>query len=161
MRGPSLMFGIFALALGASLPAHANEKAKTEPHVEAKPGEAKDAEKKPADKGGMFHSADNIVPLPVLIAPVIAHDRLVTHLYMFLAAVTASAGDAAKLKERIPQVLDAMVLTVYHDLTVTTSRDVEPDYDKLIAGLKASINQTMGREIVTEIKVGKIDTAPY
>lgn len=112
-------------------------------------------------KDGLFGNADNIVPLPVVIAPVVVRGKLDSHLYMFLAAETPSADDAKKLKEKLPYVLDDLILTVYGPATDVAKADAEPNYAALVDRIKSSINRVMGREIVSKIEVGKIDTAPY
>jgi hypothetical protein len=156
-RSPLLIAA--ALAIAFCVPTAASEHAAK---PAAKHGAGKDtAGEKKKDEGGLFGSDDNIVPLPVIIAPVVSNGYLTSHLYMFLAAVTPSAEEAGKLKEKMPYVLDDLILTVYKPPTILPGRAVEPDYAELVAHVKASINRTMGRDIATEIKIGKIDTAPY
>lgn len=119
------------------------------------------AEKDGKPKEGLFGSADNIVPLPVIIAPVVVRGNLDSHLYMFLAAETPSAAEAKKLKDKLPYVLDDLILTVYSPATEVAKPEAEPDYAALVERARASINRIMGREIVAKIDIGKIDTAPY
>jgi len=119
------------------------------------------SEKKAKDDGGLFGSADNVVPLPVVIAPVIAKDYLATHLYMFLAAVTPSAQEAKKVKEKMPYILDALILDLYKNIVVVPTRSAEPDYAQIVERFKTTINRVMGYDAVSEIKVGRIDTSPY
>jgi hypothetical protein len=156
---PSPLLIAAALALAFCVPAAGSEHAAK---PAAKHGDSKDAagEKKKGE-GGLFGSADNVVPLPVIIAPVVSNSYLTSHLYMFLAAVTPSAEEAGKLKEKMPYILDDLILTVYKPPTIMPPRAEEPDYGEIVGRVKASINRTMGRDIVTEIKIGKIDTAPY
>jgi len=164
------MRALLALAISAALVAA---------HAEASGGSAKKSEhgakksehgakpehgKEGGDgkpKEGLFGSADNIVPLPVVIAPVVIRGKLDSHLYMFLAAETPSADDAKKLKEKLPYVLDDLILTVYGPAIDIAKPDAVPNYAALVDRIKSSINRVMGREIVTKIEVGKIDTAPY
>jgi hypothetical protein len=157
-RSPLLIAA--ALAMAFCVPTLASEQA-AKPVAEH--GGSKDdaGEKKPKDGGGLFGSDDNIVPLPVIIAPVVSNGYLTSHLYMFLAAVTPSAEEAGKLKEKMPYLLDDLILTVYQPPTILPARAKEPDYGEIVGRVRASINRTMGRDIVTAIKVGKIDTAPY
>ncbi len=136
-----------ALVLGLAAPAFAAE----EPPKDAK--KEKD--------GGLFGSADNVVPLPVLIMPVVSKETIATHLYMFLAAVTPSSTEAKALKEKMPYILDAMIIALYAHIPSVETRDTEPDYTALVRTVKDAINSTMGSAICTDIKVGKIDTAPY
>lgn len=131
------------------------------PPAFASEGEKHEAKAEKKDDGGLFGSADNIVPLPVVIAPVNTNGYLTSHLYMFLAAVTPSTAEANKVKEKMPYVLDALILAVYKDIATVPSRDAEPDYSQVIARVKDTVNGVMGRDVVTEIKVGRIDTAPY
>jgi hypothetical protein len=138
---------------------HGAKPAKKSEHGKSDHGKAGEKDAKP--KEGLFGSADNVVPLPAIIAPVAVRGNLASHLYMFLAAVTPSANDAKELKEKLPYVLDDLILTVYTPATDVPKADAEPNYAALVERVKASINRTMGREIVTKIEVGKIDTAPY
>lgn len=148
-----------AQASGGAKPAKKPEHGSTSGHG-AKSDHGKD-DKDAKPKEGLFGSADNIVPLPVIIAPVVVRNRLESHLYMFLAAETPSAEEARKLKDKLPYVLDELILTVYGPPTEIPKPDAEPNYAALVERVRASINRVMGREIVTKIEVGKIDTAPY
>ena len=147
-----LAFSIAALALAAT-PASSNEGAQS--HAEKPEGKK---EKKP---DGLFSSADNEVPLPALIAPLVSNGRIIAHLYLFLEAVTPNANTANTLKDKMPYILDDLILTIFDNVPSVPNRDAEPNYKVLIDALQASMNRVMGGNFVTQVKVGKIDTAPY
>jgi len=138
---------------GASPPAQGSAAQTRQPSQPSQP--------QPADAGGLFASQDNLVPLPTVIAPVIVKDRLGEHLYLFLAALTATAADAQVVKARLPYVQDAMVREVYLHVVHIDSTDQEPDTAALLDRLKDVINGAVGQPLVTKLQVGRIDTAPF
>lgn len=163
---------LLALLVGALVPSasFANEK---KPHAEAKsakPGEGKAKEAKGKDekgKGeskddyGLFSSQDNLVPLPTIIAPVLCNERLTSHLYIYIAAITADASTADEVKKRLPYVQDALVREVNNHVLTVADPNADPDTKSLIARFKSVINTAVGKPLVTEIQVGRIDTSPY
>jgi hypothetical protein len=138
----------------------AKDQAKPPAKPDAKSGGVQ-APAESADVGGLFASQDNLVPLPTVIAPVMIKDRLAEHLYLFLAAITANAADAQVVKARLPYVQDAMVRDVYLHVVSLDNPSEEPDTVALIARLKTVINNAVGQPLVTQIQVGRIDTAPF
>ena len=121
---------------------------------ETKKGEAK-------DDGGLFSSQDNLVPLPTIIAPVLIGDRLTAHLYLYLAALTPTAAEAQEVKMRLPYIQDAMVRDVYRSALMIADPEQAPDTTALLARMKEVVNRAVGKPLVTEIEVGRIDMAPY
>jgi hypothetical protein len=164
---PALAAGAMqpALAGGLSSTAEINasghDAAPTSKEHGAKAGEAKEGNSKPKDEGGLFSSQDNLVPLPTVIAPVLVGERLTAHLYLFLAALTPTAEDARQVKMRLPYVQDAMVRDVYRNILVAANPGDAPDTKALLARLKDVINAAVGKPLVTELQVGRIDMAPY
>lgn len=157
----AIAFAVLLCAGPASASGGSKPEKKSDHGAKSDHGKGETGEKDGKPKEGLFGNADNIVPLPAIIAPVIVRGNLDSHLYMFLAAETASADEAKKLKDKLPYVLDDVVLTVYDPATEVSKPNAEPNYAALVERVRASINRTMGREIVTKIDVGKIDTAPY
>ena len=146
----------FAIILTAPITIAAEHGAK--PAHGAKPKE----EKKPEPEG-LFASKDNLVPLPTIIAPVVLRSdgRLTGHLYFQLAALTTTAGEANEVKQRLPYVQDALLREVYHSILIVDDLKAIPDSKALIARLKDSANAAVGKPVITEMEIGRIDSAPY
>jgi hypothetical protein len=154
----SLLAALFvALMISPVLAAGHEEKPAGHGKADAK------TEKKADKQEGLFASQDNLVPLPTVIAPVVMKDtgRLTGHLYFFLAALTADAGQANEVKKRLPYVQDAMLREAYREKLVVTDSKSIPDSKALIEQLKNAANQAVGSPVITELKVGRIDAAPY
>ena len=126
-----------------------------------KKGDKKEGEEPKKDDSGLFNAQDNLVPLPTLIAPVLCNNRLTAHLYIYIAAMTANASDANVVKKRLPYVQDALVRDVNNNVLVIDNLEAEPDTKSMLARFKSVINAAVGKPLVTDIQVGKIDTAPY
>lgn len=163
MRLLRVLLVLPALALAPSIALAAD--AKPAPEKSAKDSKAPDkkakaGEDKPKDDG-LFASQDNLVPLPTVIAPVLYNDRLIAHLYIYVAVLTKDASDAQAVKMRLPYIQDALVRDV-NDSTLTVSEpNADPDTKPLIAHFKAVINNAVGKPLVTDLQVGRVDMAPY
>lgn len=110
---------------------------------------------------GLFASQDNLVPIPTIIAPVLYNDRLMAHLYIYVAALTKDASDAQVVKMRLPYVQDALVRDVNDNTLTIAAPNADPDTKPMLARFKSVINGAVGKPLVTEIQVGRVDTAPY
>ncbi|MFZ1990067.1 MAG: hypothetical protein WAW96_09890 [Alphaproteobacteria bacterium] len=143
--------------------------AKSRKPAEGKAQEGKGKEKKGKegdgevrkDDYGLFNIRDNLVPIPTIIAPVLCNDRLTAHLYIYIAAITADGSDANEVKKRLPYVQDALVREVNDHTMVIANPDADPDTKSMIARFKTVINAAVGKPLVTEIQVGRIDMSPY
>ena len=122
---------------------------------------AKDSGDVKKDDYGLFNVRDNLVPIPTVIAPVLCNDRLTAHLYIYIAAITADGSDANEVKKRLPYVQDALVRDVNDHTMVIPNPDADPDTKSMIARFKTVINAAVGKPLVTEIQVGRIDMSPY
>jgi len=167
---------LFFLLVCSTVPAGAfaaEEKpadAKSSKPAEAKAtdGTGKDGKEKPKEGGdvkkddyGLFNVQDNLVPIPTIIAPVLCNDRLTAHLYIYVAAITADGSAANEVKKRLPYVQDALVREVNSHALAIPNPDADPDTKAMIARFKTVINAAVGKPLVTEIQVGRIDMSPY
>lgn len=141
-----------------SKPAKSESKAKEDHGKEGKEGGEGDTKPK---QDGLFASQDNLVPLPTIIAPVLYNDRLISHLYIYLAVLTADASDAQQVKMRLPYVQDALVRDVNDNALTVVAPNADPNTKSLLAHFKTVINNAVGKPLVTELQVGRVDTSPY
>jgi hypothetical protein len=160
-----LLIGLLAFALvpvGVSA-SEAKHEAKAEKPSEgkAKDGKKESSEAAPKPKDGLFDSQDNLVPLPTIIAPVLYNERLNCHLYIYAAALTANASDAQEVKMRLPYIQDALVRDVNDNALTVTDPRTNPDTKGMVAHLKAVINAAVGKPLVTDLQVARVDTSPY
>lgn len=129
--------------------------------AKGKEGEHGEEKAKAGDDGGLFSSQDNLVEIPTIIAPVLCNDRLSAHLYIYIAALTADASQAQEVKMRLPYIQDALVRDVNDNTLTIADPKADPDTKTMLARFKSVINQAVGKPLVTDIQVGRIDTAPY
>ncbi|HXZ69208.1 MAG TPA: hypothetical protein VEH07_11505 [Alphaproteobacteria bacterium] len=167
------LFGLLICIMAPAGTLAAEEKpgaeAKSTGSDQGKAKEGKDQEKKNKegdgaarkDDYGLFNVRDNLVPIPTIIAPVLCNDRLIAHLYVYIAAITADGSGAEEVKKRLPYVQDALVREVNDHMLVVPNPEADPDTKSMIARLKTVINAAVGKPLVTEIQVGRIDTSPY
>lgn len=94
----------------------------------------------------------NVIELPMLVAPVTVDERLYHYAYMRIQLTAKDAEAAAKAREKVPYIIDAMLREVHKSSIALDGDPKHIDGDGLHDRLLVAAESIMGKGMFTDLE---------
>jgi hypothetical protein len=96
------------------------------------------------------------VDMPILVAPMIVHGRLLAYAYINSTVITNSADTSFKVRDKIPFIQDAFIRDVNGASIVDPKNTDKVDRPALQARLLADLRKVMGQEEIVSVSFSNL-----